>query len=1052
MESLLIKVAASLRLRGVLRLLAVTLGLLTMSACGGGWGGSNGLKPTITTQPVSQTVTAGQTATFTVTATGTGPLSYQWYKGGVAISGATSSSYTTPAIASSDNGSSYTVVVSNEAGTVASAPATLTVSAAPVPPAITTQPVSQTVTAGQTATFTVAATGTGPLSYQWYQGGVAISGATSSSYTTPATAIGNSGASFTVIVSNAVGTVTSAPATLTVSAAPVPPAITTQPVSQTVTVGQTATLNVTATGDGPLNYQWYKNGVAISGATSSSYTTPATAIGNSGSSFTVVVSNAAGTVTSTPAILTVNNTTPVASGLVCSPTTPPYNSSATLVPTFSGGTAVVGSSGVGSSDITASAVSGSSYATPALTSAKTYTLTVTGTGGAVASTTCTVTPTSVSISAVSPANQTIAPGQQTFTAAAIGGLTNQVTWSASGGSFNGNVWTSPTTPGTYIITATSVDNPSVSTTTTVIVSTSLPVITAQPASQNVCTNGSTTLSVSANFANSYQWNLNGSPLPGATSSTYFIPSAISIDAGNYTVTVTNAVGSVTSSVAKVVVGSSITSNPTSLSIFVTQTATFSVSVTGVSPFSYQWYAIPPASSTGVAIPGATSSTYTTPAAALTANGSQYYATVTEACGVLTSAPATLTVTSGNVPPTITTQPVGQTVAVGGTTTFSVTASGTPGLSYQWYRVPAGSVTGTAISGATSASYTVPNTATTTSNDQDKYYAVVTNPYGQAVSEKAPLAVGNGIMLQIIDQPKTVYVNEGAPATFTVTATSNLPLTYQWYKAPPGSSTFTAISGATSATYTLDSTATTDTGSVFYAVVSNGVTSSVTSSSASLFVGDLSGVSNLCNTAWTAIGSAIPLSACSFQLTSATANQHGEIVWPTLISTGNIQLGFTVTISNPSTPPADGFAIVLGDPSLGATLSSQGATGKGLGAQGIPGFVLAFDTYYNAFPTPSDPPVPYLGVGRGETALWENPWFNVNSKIPALATVGSSVSHDYTVSIVQGKMTVTMDGVQVFSGSVSVPPVAYFYVTSSTGASYEQTVISNLSATVSVPSN
>ena len=75
-----------------------------------------------------------------------------------------------------------------------------------------------------------------------------------------------------------------------------------------------------------------------------------------------------------------------------------------------------------------------------------------------------------------------------------------------------------------------------------------------------------------------------------------------------------------------------------------------------------------------------------------------------------------------------------------------------------------------------------------------------------------------------------------------------------------------------------------------------------------------------------------------------------------------------------------------------------------------------------------------------------------SNIPALALLGVSVSHDYTVAIVQGQMTVTMDGTQVFSGSVTVPPVAYLYFTGSTGGLFEQTVISNLAVSVSAPPN
>src|SRR5467141_1412673 len=121
--------------------------------------------PSITPQPTSQTVTAGQTASFSVAATGTAPLSYQWNKNGSTISGATSSSYATAATTISDNGALFTIVVSNAAGSVTSNAATLTVNPAPVAPSITTQPASQTVTAGQTASFSVVASGTAPLSY-----------------------------------------------------------------------------------------------------------------------------------------------------------------------------------------------------------------------------------------------------------------------------------------------------------------------------------------------------------------------------------------------------------------------------------------------------------------------------------------------------------------------------------------------------------------------------------------------------------------------------------------------------------------------------------------------------------------------------------------------------------------------------------------------------------------------------------------------------------------------------------------------------------------------
>jgi hypothetical protein len=180
---------------------------------------SNGsvIAPAITTQPVNQSVNVGQTAAFNVAATGTLPVTYQWKKNSTAISGATSSTYTTPATTSSDNASQFTVVLTNSAGTATSATATLTVNTVSVAPAITAQPSSKAVIAGQTATFTVVATGTAPMTYQWTKNAVAIGGAASSSYTTPAEVTSDNNAQFAVHVTNSMGNATSTSATLTVT-------------------------------------------------------------------------------------------------------------------------------------------------------------------------------------------------------------------------------------------------------------------------------------------------------------------------------------------------------------------------------------------------------------------------------------------------------------------------------------------------------------------------------------------------------------------------------------------------------------------------------------------------------------------------------------------------------------------------------------------------------------------------------------------------------------------------------------------------------------------
>jgi hypothetical protein len=205
--------------------------LLTLAACGGGGGGGGttttpppppaATAPAITTQPAAASAAIGTTATFTVVASGTAPLSYQWQKNGAAISGATAASYTTPAVVAGDNGASFVVVVTNSAGSATSNAAKLTV---PAPgatvPTITTQPTNETAPVGTTATFAVVAAGTAPLTYQWQKvtAGVAapIASATAASYTTPPTANTDNGTKFNVVVSNSAGNVTSSTITLTV--------------------------------------------------------------------------------------------------------------------------------------------------------------------------------------------------------------------------------------------------------------------------------------------------------------------------------------------------------------------------------------------------------------------------------------------------------------------------------------------------------------------------------------------------------------------------------------------------------------------------------------------------------------------------------------------------------------------------------------------------------------------------------------------------------------------------------------------------------------------
>lgn len=169
------------------------------------------------------------------------------------------------------------------------------------PPVITQHPVSQAQCAGQDVTFTVAATGGAPLTYQWRLNTVNISGATSTSLTITNIDAGDAG-SYDCVVTNPAGNATSNPATLTVQNIP---SISVHPQSQTACSGSSVTFTVTASGNPSPVYQWQKNGVNIGGATSSSYTINPVSSGDAGN-YRCVVSNACGSVNSNTAVLTVN--------------------------------------------------------------------------------------------------------------------------------------------------------------------------------------------------------------------------------------------------------------------------------------------------------------------------------------------------------------------------------------------------------------------------------------------------------------------------------------------------------------------------------------------------------------------------------------------------------------------------------------------------------------------------------------------------------------------------------------------------------------------------
>ena len=291
--------------------------------------------PKITAHPVSAIYTQGQSAVaLSVTATGNGYLTYQWYKDDVAISGATARTYTplTTTIGSAE----YYCVVTNTtldgpAKTARSNTATITVNApGTLPdadvPMITAHPQPATYAQNDIADpLFVTASGNGTLTYQWYKDGGAIAGATSETYTPSTETVGI--AHYYCVVKNTSGgtseTTTSNTAIITVSdasdAQPNIPTITEHPESATYMLNDIAdALSVTATGNGTLTYQWYKDGEAITGAILETYVPSTETVGSA--EYYCIVTNTLNdqtkTATSDTATITVKD------GSVTKPDTP----------------------------------------------------------------------------------------------------------------------------------------------------------------------------------------------------------------------------------------------------------------------------------------------------------------------------------------------------------------------------------------------------------------------------------------------------------------------------------------------------------------------------------------------------------------------------------------------------------------------------------------------------------------------------------------------------------------------------------------------------------
>lgn len=258
--------------------------------------GDNPIPLRFDTQPIAQTLVEGARATFTASVSGYPSPALQWQFGDADIAAATNASLVISNVVEAHSGA-YRLVASNAIETIVSDTAMLTVL---VPPTIVDQPQAQQVPVGGTFSVTVRASGSAPLSYQWKHGGALLSGETNASLTITNVQAGHTGG-YTVTVTNAAGSALSETVVLTVL---LPPSISIQPRSQAVFTGSPFVLVVVASGDGPISYQWWFNDTELRDATNA--TLDATAPMTTGTnSYRVVVGNPYGTVISATALLCV---------------------------------------------------------------------------------------------------------------------------------------------------------------------------------------------------------------------------------------------------------------------------------------------------------------------------------------------------------------------------------------------------------------------------------------------------------------------------------------------------------------------------------------------------------------------------------------------------------------------------------------------------------------------------------------------------------------------------------------------------------------------------
>jgi hypothetical protein len=744
------------------------------------------------TPSTTQLLDIGQSLTLSVSATGAGPLLYQWRKDGVAIlTGGTQASLVVNNVNVASQGS-YDVVVKNLVNEVISGAVGLTVK---VPVSITQQPVGRTANAGKPVTLVVAASGTAPFTYQWRKDGVAIlTGGTQASYVISNLALSDEG-SYDVVVNNPAGIAVSSNAAAVFVNNEVN--ITTQPQSpQPVLLGtsaQAVVFEVVATTTGkPLRYQWRRNAQPIADAISSTYRIGAVTLADRGD-YDVLVSSGASTVTSALATLEVYPA-------LTKPTITPVGGYPAVV---SGGSVRLQAANVSAGSLSYQWYAGSQAITGAVGSTldivptdvlASYSVQVRVLAGSANLGTATSDPVPVQrLKAVSvltsPSDTNVNAGESVvFAVTAEGGAPLSYQWERkrSGrwekvvGAVSSELRFSAvrlSDEGDYRVLVSNARN-------TLAPEARLEVreaevITSQPVGQTVNPGDTALFEVKAKGVDlSYQWRLNGVPILGGTGSVLTVPSATV--SGKYGVLVTHAFGSSLSETVRleVRVPASVVTSPVSLALAAGKSAVLLVKAGGSRPLSYQWR------KDNVELPGEVRSQ-------LVVTGLGVYdVLVSNAAGKALSEPAIVSIANGveiQVQP-----PLTSVARPGETVSFAVVATGTPvtgssALAYQWYKQNGNTTVrltnGGRISGANAAQLTIagvlPQTSASELGSAGTYYVEVKGQANTVNSVGAALTVVSPPV--IVKNPLKSVVTAPGVGRFSVSAEGTAPFTYEWLR-------------------------------------------------------------------------------------------------------------------------------------------------------------------------------------------------------------------------------------------------------------------------------